>query len=179
MITSKDELCETAVRLFKRDGFERTSIMRICEEQRVSRGSFYHHFEGKNELLLYWFSQHASQNVAFDLTIESPKEVLRKFILQYVTLISSVGQSLMRAIFFAELDVKGAQYDIFNSDRRKYAELVDQAKEWGEIRSVVPTEQLIDMFAAAFLGTTIMRRFQSEDKDIRASIEQIFETIYQ
>lgn len=179
MITSKDELCEVAVGLFKRDGFERTSILRICEELNVTRGSFYHHFEGKNELLLYWFSQHTSQRVSFDLSMASPKEALKKFIMQYVYLISSIGQELMRAIFFAELEVKGKQYDVFNSDRIQYAGLVMQAKSQGEIKSIVPTEQLIDMFGAAFLGTVIMGRFQSEEKDIKASIEQIFETIYQ
>ena len=178
MITTKDEMTKIAISLFKEYGFEQTSIHKICEAVNVTRGSFYHHFESKNELLLYWFTQNAHQLISFDRTIQSPKGILKKFILDYASLISSIGKDLMYYIFLAELELKGEHFYIYYGERQQYKKLVDQAKQNGEITSAIATEQLMDMFSAAFLGTVVLWRFHEEELHLLNHIEQIFETIY-
>jgi len=178
MITTKKEMSKIAVLLFKENGFEQTSINKICEAVNVTRGSFYHHFESKNELLLYWFTQNAYQLINFDCSISSPKGILKKFILDYASFITSIGKDLMYYIFMAELELKGEHFYIYYGERQQYKELVDQAKQKGEIASLIETEQLMDMFSAAFLGTIVLWRFHQDELNIIDNIEQIFESIY-
>lgn len=178
MITTKNELCEVGISLFQQHGYEKTSVAKICAALNVTRGSFYYHFQSKADLLLYWFSQAANDRIRFNFELSTPKEILKNFINDYIGLITSIGQDLMYAIILAELEVEGKQYNIFQSDRVTYGKLVDEAKKIGEITSDIPTNQLIDTFAAAFLGTIMIMHFQPSEVDIMTRIEQVFETIY-
>lgn len=178
MITTKEEMSKTAITLFKQNGFEQTSIIKICETLNVTRGSFYHHFESKNDLLLFWFLQNAQQFVNFDRTISSPKAILKKFILDYASLITSIGKDLMYYVFMAELELKGEHFYIYYGERQEFKTFVDQAKQAGEITSLIETEQLMNMFSAAFLGTVVLWRFHQDELNIIDHVAQIFETIY-
>lgn len=54
---SKDIISRAATRLFNSEGYEACSIDMICAEVGLTKGSFYHHFSDKNELLKYSFQQ--------------------------------------------------------------------------------------------------------------------------
>ena len=178
MITTKEEMSKIAVSLFKKNGFEETSIIKICETLNVTRGSFYHHFESNNDLLLFWFSQNAQEAVSLDRTINSPKAILKKFILDYASLISSIGKDLMYYVFMAELELKGEHFYIYYGEREEFKTLVDQAKQAGEITSLIETDELMVMFSAAFLGTVVLWRFHQDELNIIEHVSQTFETIY-
>lgn len=47
----KDQIITVALKLFAKNGFEKTSVAAICEEAEVSKGLVFHHFKNKNELL--------------------------------------------------------------------------------------------------------------------------------
>jgi AcrR family transcriptional regulator len=48
----REEIVATAMSLFAREGFERTSIDRITNEIGVAKGTFYHYFDSKQDLLV-------------------------------------------------------------------------------------------------------------------------------
>ena len=48
----KRQILETAERLFTEQGYERTGVQEILKELNLSKGSFYHHFESKELVLL-------------------------------------------------------------------------------------------------------------------------------
>ena len=47
----KKQILETAETLFCRDGYEKTSVQDILDVLHLSKGSFYHHYESKEQLL--------------------------------------------------------------------------------------------------------------------------------
>lgn len=47
----RQQLLETALKLFSQQGFERTSIRDICEAAGVAQGLVYHYFRSKDDLL--------------------------------------------------------------------------------------------------------------------------------
>lgn len=47
----KQQILETAERLFYQNGYENTSVQMILDEMNLSKGGFYHHFESKLSLL--------------------------------------------------------------------------------------------------------------------------------
>ena len=73
----RDELLDTAVQLFARDGYDATSINRIIETVGVSKGAFYHHFAAKEDLVTALAERHArrtadaAQSVLDDPTLDS------------------------------------------------------------------------------------------------------------
>ena len=52
MSGKRQELVETAIRLFSQHGFHGTGIDLIAEEAKVSKKTMYHHFRSKEELIL-------------------------------------------------------------------------------------------------------------------------------
>lgn len=48
---TRELLADTALRLFREDGFDATTMRRIAAEAEVSIGNAYHHFAGKDELV--------------------------------------------------------------------------------------------------------------------------------
>ncbi|MDK2935237.1 MAG: TetR/AcrR family transcriptional regulator [Eubacteriaceae bacterium] len=47
----KNEILDISEKLFKENGYERTSIEQILKELKLSKGGFYHHFKSKEEVL--------------------------------------------------------------------------------------------------------------------------------
>ena len=47
----RQQILETAERLFYQNGYENTSVQAILDEMNLSKGGFYHHFESKMALL--------------------------------------------------------------------------------------------------------------------------------
>ncbi|MGO4275341.1 TetR/AcrR family transcriptional regulator, partial [Paenibacillus sp. TAF58] len=117
MITTKDNMCEIAINMFKELGFENVSIIMICNRLEVTRGSFYHHFNSKNELLLYWFSSQVKKNIVMDVSLESPKQILKKHALDYANTINNMGIDFMYHILMAEFELYGKHfYTYFNAE---------------------------------------------------------------
>ena len=52
-----DAFLRAATRLINRDGYRGASVDRIAAELRVTKGSFYHHLEGKDDLVLACFQR--------------------------------------------------------------------------------------------------------------------------
>ncbi len=57
-VGTRQRLVDAAIALMLRQGFAATSVDRICEEAGLTKGSFFHHFAGKEDLakaaVAYW-----------------------------------------------------------------------------------------------------------------------------
>ena len=60
---TKEALVETAVRLWMEKGYHNVSVNEICRECAVTKGSYYHHFESKKDLLFYHFKKTAAEKL--------------------------------------------------------------------------------------------------------------------
>jgi AcrR family transcriptional regulator len=58
MSEKRQELVDTAIRLFGQHGFHGTGIDRIAEEANVSKKTMYHHFRSKEELIVAALKHH-------------------------------------------------------------------------------------------------------------------------
>ena len=61
----RQELLNTAERLFCLSGYEATSIQDILDEMKLSKGGFYHHFASKEELLTALCDRRAQRAAAY------------------------------------------------------------------------------------------------------------------
>ena len=59
-LETKNKIFQAAKRILQKKGYEALSIKNICEEAKVSNGSFYHHFKTKDDLLSYYIEEQPS-----------------------------------------------------------------------------------------------------------------------
>ncbi len=91
---TKDKIFTAAKEIMQKDGYEALSIKNICEMAGVSNGSFYHHFQTKEDLLSYYIEHLPSMNEhAFDLpnSREDAIESILQVYLNYVDYCNDLG----------------------------------------------------------------------------------------
>ena len=103
MKTTKKQICDAAMELFKENGYENVSIQDICNVCGVTRGSFYHHYKSKDDLLIYWELCHAEGmigEIRQDTDMDAV-EYLLKYQMDYAADISSIGCDLLYHLILA------------------------------------------------------------------------------
>jgi len=88
---TRRQLVEVATRLFAEQGYEDTSTEQVLREAGVSRGSLYHHFDGKDRLFEA-VVEHVEEGVveqlmAIDLRHRDPVKVLRLGCARWIALV--------------------------------------------------------------------------------------------
>ena len=95
---TKAKIFDAARQILKRDGYERLSIKNICEEAGVSNGSFYHHFNTKDDLLSYYIEALPVLNPdLFDVpdSRQEIKEAIVQVYLNYADFCREMGVDFM------------------------------------------------------------------------------------
>ena len=192
MKITKDEMAKKAVSLFYAHGYERTTIDDICKACGVTKGSFYHHFGAKEELLPYIYK--ASPVLLFkgslgNETLEaSPKKRLwRMFEMAFNYTVSGVGRENMRNLW--EMDLRSgnstlsakaflASESIPKNTRDAFIRNIEEAKEKEEIHSNQTAEELLSTYFSAMFGISVNWSFSEEDYDVTAEMKRAFEVVF-
>lgn len=85
---TKERIFQAAKAILQRSGYENLSIKNICEEAGVSNGSFYHHFQSKDDLLSYHLEEQPAVNpelLAIPADKESAKAAIVEVYLNYAS----------------------------------------------------------------------------------------------
>ncbi len=88
----KTQIINVATKLFSENGFENTSISKVCEVSNVSKGLVFHHFKSKDGLLREIFSTTTEKIIAMNESInleQRPLERLLDLINSFFTQIKS------------------------------------------------------------------------------------------
>lgn len=71
---TKDRIRTAAVRVFARDGFDRSNVRSVAEEAGIAVGSIYNHFESKDALLISIFKEEFSHRIALVDRLKASQE---------------------------------------------------------------------------------------------------------
>lgn len=69
----REQILETALDLFRKQGYHKTTMREICDCSQVNRGSFYDYFESKEDILVYLYKQMMYQNGDFEKVLPEEK----------------------------------------------------------------------------------------------------------
>lgn len=131
---TRRQLVESALFLFERDGFDRTSLQQIVERAGLTKGAFYHHFESKEDLL--W----RIQDEYLDAQIESAREIVSQEVepteqvrqLIRLSMLSVAEYRAHVAIFYQERrHLTGERLDAVTRKRDKVEQLFRSAVQRG------------------------------------------------
>ncbi|GGM44441.1 TetR/AcrR family transcriptional regulator [Dactylosporangium sucinum] len=68
---TRRSLITSALELFERSGFDRTSVQEIADQAHLTKGAFYHHFESKDDLLRHIQEEYLEAQLAAIKEIEA------------------------------------------------------------------------------------------------------------
>ena len=96
---AKQKLIDTTVALIKKYGADTITVRNVCEEAGLSIGTFYHHFQNKDDLLMYFVRE-----TSFDsFVLETPPEDIAGRVCElYMHLIDrylALGEEFMKSFY--------------------------------------------------------------------------------
>lgn len=154
-----------AAALFTENGYEETSIEQVTDRADVSKGTFYYHFQSKEELVveLRRWALSDTTNKAFEALRSgvAPLVALERLLLDRASFTEKqpelarvfFAQRIQQILFREENDIQTEQPDgqpkrLF---RRAIYELICEAQKLGQIRADLTPQEVTGMIVACFL----------------------------
>ena len=149
----KGRLVSAAWKLFYRFGYESTTIDDIVEAAQASKGSFYHYFSSKADLLgslSYLFDSKYEELME---TMDPHADPLRKLLMMneelFLMIENTVPCNLLTQLFASQLTVKGERH-LLDPDRTYYKvlrQIAVEGKEQGLFRDDLTVNDITRAYA--------------------------------
>jgi TetR/AcrR family transcriptional repressor of nem operon len=169
--TTKQDLLELGLKLLLTHGYSDLGVATLLEEAGVPKGSFYHHFESKEDFALqaidlYMDGVHGALAAAFGEDGREPLEQIRRFF-EMVSdgykgdgylgcLLGGLGQELsgISPAFRKKVE------ECFNVIARRFEKALKVAKARGQLRKGVDPGELADLLVNCWEGAALRSRLR-------------------
>ena len=104
---TRARIYDAAWHLIGEEGFDQVSVERICARAGVAKGSFYHHFKNKADLIVEGYSlcdQYFEEKVAGKLLAADAPGRIVEFVGKQVQYAVDVGLDLIRQVYKSQLE---------------------------------------------------------------------------
>lgn len=150
---TKMKIVNAAWNLFYKNGYENTTIEDIIYESGTSRGSFYHYFEGKEELLSTLSSVFDSRYEELQDALPAEMNCFEKLMylnkMLFVMIENSIPIDLLARLYSSQLKLKGNQ-NLLDRNRIYYKllrKLVIEGQANGEFREDFSVDEIVKAYA--------------------------------
>lgn len=169
--TTKQDLLELGLRLLLKHGYADLGVATLLEQAGVPKGSFYHHFENKEDfglqaIDLYMSGVHGALDAAFTDESREPLERIRRFFTMVAgsykgegylgCLLGGLGQELSGVSPAFRKKVEHC----FGTIARHLAGALAIAKERGQLRRDVDPHELADLLVNCWEGAALRSRLR-------------------
>ncbi len=154
---TRAKIYEAAWHLIGEEGFEKVSVDRICEKAGVAKGSFYHHFRSKGDLIVEGYAlcdRYFEEKVAGRLIAEDAAGRIVEFVSHQMRYAVGMGLDLMRQVYKAQLEF-GTRFFV-SAERtlpRILREVVAEGQGSGELRSDLDADYVVSFILRFSRGT--------------------------
>lgn len=186
----KEKILNTAIKLFKEKDFGKVSIDEICDECGVTKGSFYHHYKSKNDLLISYYNTLIKKDTYTIMneiiTIDSTYEQLWKAIeLYFIESMLEIGPNLFKNVIITDILERNEVIHLYidsNERLKEYFELliklIVKGQHNGEIRNSFSSDELLSSYFAGVLGIFVKWSSSGGTFDEKAELRKLFEIIF-
>lgn len=147
------KIVNAAWALFYKYGYDNTTVEDIVYESRTSRGSFYHYFKGKDELLSTLSSVFDSKYEELENSLPQDSGALGKLLFLNRELFrhieNSVSMDLLARLYSSQL-VSAGDRNLLDRNRTYYRLLraiIIEGKENGEFDPEIPADEIVRAYA--------------------------------
>lgn len=184
MIVNKNEMMEKSIEMFKELGYEQVTVPMICKHFGVTKGSFYHHFKSKGDLLLQWVIENYSKIESGFYHDESVSdyENYRKKQMIWADFLNHLGSDFSLSTFKTILEYSKrpelfSPIDLSNIHSLD-ASYVKKLQDQGLVTSAYTAEELVRCYTEMVLGVTFEWQLSKNDFNVIERIQFIFDFVY-
>ena len=150
---TRGKIIDAAWKLFYRQGYDDTTVEEIIEESGTSRGSFYHYFQGKDDLLSTLADVFDQKYQALMATIDPEMDRFDQLMYLNQELFAMMENStpldLVARLYSSQLVTRGDK-SLMDHNRIYYRllrQIVLQGQERGELRGDVTVNEMVRAYA--------------------------------
>ena len=192
-MTLKEKIIQESSRLFSIKGFSGTSIKEILEAAGASKGGLYNHFKTKEELFSAVLSESRKiwreKNLAGLDELESPLERIKKLLENYRDRYLIDSGNLPGGCIFVRVSVESAEMrdqwphiaeeinEGFDRLKSMVKGFLDQAKDGGQFRNQINTEDVADMIFSGMLGASVRYGMDKSIVNLNRTINSLIEYV--
>ncbi|MGD8371152.1 MAG: TetR/AcrR family transcriptional regulator [Syntrophobacterales bacterium] len=192
-MTLKEKIIQESSRLFSSKGFSGTSINEILEAAGASKGGLYNHFKTKEELFSAVLSESRKiwreKNLAGLDEIDSPIKKIKKLLENYRDRYLIDSGNLPGGCIFVRVSVESAEIgdqwphlaeeinEGFDRLKSMVKGFLDQAKNGGQLKNEINTEDVADMIFSGMLGASIRYGMDKSIVNLNRTINSLIEYI--
>jgi TetR/AcrR family transcriptional regulator, transcriptional repressor for nem operon len=183
--TTKQKLLDAGMSMLLERGYNDLGIQAVLEATGVPRGSFYHHFESKEDFALqvvdlYMAGVHAGLDACLADTNLQPLDRMRAFFEatqeKYRTegylgcLLGGLGQELsgVSEAFSSKIE------ECFNALARKLGACLEEARRQGQLPTETDTRRMADVLVDCWEGAALRTRLRRDPAPLQAMLDFYF-----
>ena len=181
--STRETIIQTAIGLFKENGFDNVTIAEICKKSRVNKTTFYYYFDSKHALLknYYVMRNDIAPNVLNVLmSEENPIEQLWLMLMCGMNFIIDSGWQIIKQIYVLNLtkDIQSfrltqQKFEVFSAMKT----VLSKAQAAKTVRNQSDPKTLLVLLIHMTYGVTYSWCAKRGDFDLKKIIRVIFENI--
>ena len=98
----KQAIIDAAVSLIKSKGAEEVTVRNVCEAADVSIATFYHYFENKDDLMMYFVQELSFDTLEFSAPVENVPARITELYMHLIRRYMDLGVDFMRQFYSTE-----------------------------------------------------------------------------
>lgn len=183
-------ITETALEMFKEEGYDNISIPMICKKAKVSKGTFYYHFQSKDEIIhdyIQGFLSRVSDIMPELLLLPSAKEQLWMLLSYACKQTIDMGPALLYAHY--RTDMAAGLKTLSSTDRTGHLygsssfykmalNLIEKAQSCGEISRANTAEELMQAFSTIIIGIGLDWACKKGNYDQIETLRRFFDIVF-
>ena len=179
--STKDEILNTAINLFKEFGYEKVTIAQICTTCKIAKTTFYYYFKSKESLIADFYDQTDASlqgHTAEILSAENYVEQLWQICTIYMKPLVKAGTIITKEIFQINIKndyLKLAPEDVYLKDVMII--LIQRAQTAGQIKSPIPAESLYKQLIYLMNGVSFIWATKNCAFDLYKEAREAFDAL--
>ncbi|MGY3489567.1 TetR/AcrR family transcriptional repressor of nem operon [Bradyrhizobium sp. USDA 4011] len=185
----REQLIEAGLEILHRNGFNGSGVQDITDSASVPKGSFYNHFESKEDLALQALERYWQNGVDRRALLTDPKvdpvERLRRYFRSLSDLVvrQKFEKGCMVGGFSSEMAVRSPQIrarlaEIFAAWSRSIETCVREAEKLGRVRTRLPADVIATFLLNAWEGVVLRSKVEQSNAPLEQFERVIFASIF-
>ena len=192
---TKEKILQVAFNLFIQKGYKEVSLKQIVDAVGLTKGAFYHHFTGKEQLfrqIVEMFLLEGGEDVYKGLPMDNLKQFMLAYLERVIAFMDKMQQEIYdnnekMGISFFLLAFDGLRLfadfpdkimKIHENERNTWIEVIGNAKKSGEISTSISDKQLAKMFIGVNDGLGMHLMLEGRFDDLQGEIFTLWNAIY-
>lgn len=96
---TKDKIIAATVELIKKYGADNITVRNVCEAADISIGTFYHHFQNKDDLLIYFVREQSFDSFPLEAPLENISDRVCELYMYLIDRYMELGEQFMKSFY--------------------------------------------------------------------------------